>query len=208
MRTTSPAAPRRSTWTRTLDSLITVRWLRRRPMPGPATSVWWMPMAWPWPAPRRSICRSARCWPTTTWGIVLNDELDDFTADPDRPNAFGLRQSRGNLPGPRKRPAEFDVAHHRPAGWPGAAGRRCIRWSPDHHRDVQVILNCLLFNMTPQEAVEQPRFHHQWLPNTLQFESGWTDAGIVESLEARRSCRRLAVERRGGAGRQGPARRP
>ena len=120
-----------------------------------------------------------------TWGIVLNDELDDFTADPDRPNAFGLRQSRGNLPGPRKRPLSSmsptivlqDGRVRLVAGASG--GPRIITGT------FQVILNCLLFNMTPQEAVEQPRFHHQWLPNTLQFESGWTDAGIVESLEAR-----------------------
>ena len=120
-----------------------------------------------------------------TWGIVLNDELDDFTADPDRPNAFGLRQSRGNLPGPRKRPLSSmsptivlqDGRVRLVAGASG--GPRIITGT------FQVILNCLLFDMTPQEAVEQPRFHHQWLPNTLQFESDWTDAGTVESLEAR-----------------------
>ena len=120
-----------------------------------------------------------------TWGIVLNDELDDFTADPDRPNAFGLRQSRGNLPGPRKRPLSSmsptivlqDGQVRLVAGASG--GPRIITGT------FQVILNCLLFDMTPQEAVEQPRFHHQWLPNTLQFETDWVDGGVISSMEAR-----------------------
>ena len=49
----------------------------------------------------------------------------------------------------------------------------------------QVILNCLLFDMTPVEAVMQARFHHQWLPDTLQFEEAWTRDDVIEMLEAR-----------------------
>lgn len=120
-----------------------------------------------------------------TWGIVLNDELDDFTADPDRPNAFGLRQSRGNLPGPGKRPLSSmsptivlkDGEVRLVAGASG--GPRIITGT------FQVMLNCLLFGMTPVEAVGSARFHHQWLPNTLQFEESWSADGVVESMEAR-----------------------
>ena len=120
-----------------------------------------------------------------TWGIVLNDELDDFTADPDRPNAFGLRQSRGNLPGPRKRPLSsmsptIVLQNGQVRLVAGASGGPRIITGT-----FQVILNCLLFDMTPQEAVERPRFHHQWLPDTLQFETRWTDGGIIELMEAR-----------------------
>ena len=120
-----------------------------------------------------------------TWGIVLNDELDDFTADPDRANAFGLRQSRGNLPGPGKRPLSSmsptivlkDGEVRLVAGASG--GPRIITGT------FQVILNCLLFGMTPVEAVSRSRFHHQWLPDTLQFEESWSAHGVVESMEAR-----------------------
>ena len=50
---------------------------------------------------------------------------------------------------------------------------------------MQVILNCLLLEMTPARAVAAARFHHQWLPDTLQFEERWTDHSLIESMEGR-----------------------
>ncbi len=119
------------------------------------------------------------------YGIVLNDELDDFTTTPGVPNAFGLRQSAGNAPAPGKRPLSSmsptiileDGRVRLVAGASG--GPRIITGT------FQVILNCLLFDMTPIEAVRQARFHHQWLPDTLQFEEAWTQDGVIELMEAR-----------------------
>jgi len=119
------------------------------------------------------------------YGIVLNDELDDFTTNPGEPNAFGLRQSVGNAPAPGKRPLSSmsptiileDGDVRLVAGASG--GPRIITGT------FQVILNCLLFDMTPVEAVMQARFHHQWLPDTLQFEEAWTRDDVIEMLEAR-----------------------
>ena len=118
------------------------------------------------------------------WGIVLNDEMDDFTTIPGRANAFGLRQSEGNLPGPGKRPISsmsptIVMDGDRVRLLAGASGGpRIINGT------LQAIIDVLLFDMTPVEALRQPRFHHQWIPDRLDFEEAWTDQGVVEQLEA------------------------
>ena len=48
---------------------------------------------------------------------------------------------------------------------------------------LQCILNCLLHDMSPGRAVAAPRFHHQWLPDVLQFEERWTDEETVAALQ-------------------------
>ncbi len=119
------------------------------------------------------------------FGIVLNDELDDFTARPGEANAFGLRQSAGNAPEAGKRPLSSmsptivleDGRVRLVAGASG--GPRIITGT------MQVILDCLLLGMTPAEAVAAARFHHQWLPDTLQFEDGWTADAVVEAMQGR-----------------------
>lgn len=118
------------------------------------------------------------------FGIVLNDELDDFTARPGEPNAFGLRQSPGNAPAAGKRPLSSmsptivleDGRVRLVAGASG--GPRIITGT------MQVILNCLLLEMTPAQAVSAARFHHQWLPDVLQFEQEWTADGVVDAMES------------------------
>ena len=119
------------------------------------------------------------------YGIVLNDELDDFTARPGEANAFGLQQSAGNIPEPGKRPLSsmsptIVLEHGRVRLVAGASGGPRIITGT-----MQVILDCLLLGMTPAEAVASARFHHQWLPDTLQFEEGWTNDGLIESMEDR-----------------------
>ncbi len=118
----------------------------------------------------------------TAYGIILNDDMDDFTTLPDRPNAFGLRQSQRNAPQPGKRPLSsmsptIVLENGRAvlvAG--GSGGPRIISAT------VQCLLDCLLFDMTPEQALAAPRFHHQWLPNVLEFEPGWGDAAVIEAL--------------------------
>jgi gamma-glutamyltranspeptidase/glutathione hydrolase len=118
------------------------------------------------------------------FGFVLNDQMDDFTTDPGRPNAFGLRQSEANAPEPGKRPlssmSPTIVLHDgRPVLVAGASGGPRIITAT-----TQCVLNCLVFGMSAREAVTAPRLHHQWLPDVLQFEADYTDAGTRAQLES------------------------
>ncbi len=118
------------------------------------------------------------------FGFMLNDEMDDFTTIPGRANAFGLQQSQRNLPQPGKRPLSsmsptIVLRDGRAVIIAGASGGpRIISGT------LQCILDCLLFEMTPRQAVAAPRFHHQWLPDVLFFEDSWPDQGTIEALEA------------------------
>lgn len=105
-------------------------------------------------------------------GVLLNNELDDFAARPDAPNAFGLLGGAANAPGPRKRPlssmsptlvfkdGELVLA----TGSPG--GSRIINVV------VQIILDAVDFGLNAAEAVQSPRVHHQWSPDVLRVERG------------------------------------
>jgi gamma-glutamyltranspeptidase/glutathione hydrolase len=116
------------------------------------------------------------------FGIVLNNEMDDFTTMPGQPNAFGLQQSDRNVPEPGKRPLSSmsptifvrDGRAVMVAG--GSGGPRIITGT------LQVMLNAAMFDMTPQQAVTQPRFHHQWMPNVIEFETRWRDARVQRTL--------------------------
>ena len=129
------------------------------------------------------------------FGFALNDEMDDFTTIPGRANAFGLRQSDRNLPGPGKRPLSsmsptIVLRRGRVVVVAGASGGpRIISGT------LQCVLNCLLFGMTPHEAVVAPRFHHQWMPDVLVFEDAWSDRATIAALEAmgHRSGRRRDI---------------
>jgi gamma-glutamyltranspeptidase / glutathione hydrolase len=105
-------------------------------------------------------------------GFLLNNEMDDFAAKPGEPNMFGLVQGEANAIQPGKRPLSSmtptivtkDGKLYLVAGAPG--GSRIIT------AVMQVILNILDFNMNPQDAVDAPRFHHQWKPDKLYLEGG------------------------------------
>ena len=117
------------------------------------------------------------------FGFALNNQMDDFTTIPGEPNAFGLRQSNRNLPEPGKRPLSsmaptIVLDNGRAiiiAG--GSGGPRIITAT------LQSILNCLLFKMTARQAISAARFHHQWMPDVLQFEDRWQDASSVLALK-------------------------
>ncbi len=118
------------------------------------------------------------------FGFTLNDEMDDFTTIPGQPNAFGLQQSDRNLPQPGKRPlSSMSPTIVRRDGRPilvagASGGPRIISGT------LQCVLNCLLFGMTPREAVAAPRFHHQWQPDILFFEDRWSDQTTIGAMEA------------------------
>ncbi len=100
-----------------------------------------------------------------------------------RPNQFGLQQSDRNLPEPGKRPLSsmsptIVVENGRAVIVAGASGGPRIISAT-----LQCILNCMLFDMTPAEAVGSLRFHHQWLPDVLQFEESWGEASTVTALQ-------------------------
>jgi|HigsolmetaAR201D_1030396.scaffolds.fasta_scaffold09112_2 gamma-glutamyltranspeptidase len=107
-------------------------------------------------------------------GFLLNNEMDDFAAKPGTPNMFGLVQGEANAIQPRKRPLSSmtptivlrDGKLFMVLGAPG--GSRIITGV------LQVMLNVIDFGMNIQEAVDQPRFHHQWMPDTLSLERGFS----------------------------------
>jgi len=103
-------------------------------------------------------------------GFLLNDEMDDFTAKPGAPNLFGLVQGKTNAIAPGKRPLSsmtptIVLKDGNPVlvvGTPG--GARIITTV------LEILVNVIDHGMTLQEAVDAPRFHHQWLPDTLAAE--------------------------------------
>jgi len=103
-------------------------------------------------------------------GILLNDEMDDFTAKIGVPNLYGLVQGEANSITPGKRPLSSmsptivsrDGKTVMVVGTPG--GSRIITVV------VHTILNVIDYGMDIQEAVDAPRFHQQWLPETTNVE--------------------------------------
>jgi gamma-glutamyltranspeptidase/glutathione hydrolase len=105
------------------------------------------------------------------FGIVLNNEMDDFTSLPGVPNAFGLIQSEANAIEPGKRPLSsmtptIVVRDGRAEFVVGASGGPRIITAT-----IQVLLNMVQFEMGPREAVDAPRVHQQWSPDVLEVES-------------------------------------
>ena len=112
-------------------------------------------------------------------GVLLNNELDDFTAAPGASNAFGLVGFEANLPGPGKRPLSSmsptivlkDGRVVLVTGSPG--GSRIIS------AVLQVIVNVLDYRMDVAAAVAAPRLHHQWLPDEVRVERGFDPATLA-----------------------------
>ena len=117
-------------------------------------------------------------------GVLLNNEMDDFAAKPGVPNAFGLVGASANAPAARKRPLSsmtptIVLKNGRPflvTGSPG--GSRIITTT------LQVILNVIDHGMTVSDAVAAPRLHHQWLPDQVFVEPGFSQA-TLDALTAR-----------------------
>ncbi len=104
------------------------------------------------------------------YGIVMNNEMDDFAAIPGKPNAFGLLQSKANEIEPGKKPLSsmsptIAVKDGKAVFSAGASGGPRIISST-----LQVMLNMIIFGMEPEQAVESPRIHHQWVPEDLLLE--------------------------------------
>jgi gamma-glutamyltranspeptidase/glutathione hydrolase len=115
-------------------------------------------------------------------GFFLNDEMDDFTAKPGTPNLFGLMQGSANAIAPGKRPLSsmsptIVLKDGKPLLVVGAPGGSRIITTV-----LEVIVNVLDHGMTLQEAIDAPRIHHQWLPDTLAAEPYALSADTTAAL--------------------------
>ncbi|EHJ0295354.1 gamma-glutamyltransferase [Salmonella enterica subsp. diarizonae serovar 60:k:z] len=107
-------------------------------------------------------------------GILLNNQMDDFSAKPGVPNVYGLVGGEANAVGPKKRPLSSmsptivvkDGKTWLVTGSPG--GSRIITTV------LQMVVNTIDFGMNVAEATNAPRFHHQWLPDELRVEKGFS----------------------------------
>ncbi len=106
-------------------------------------------------------------------GFLLNDEMDDFAAKPGSPNMFGVVGGDANAIEPGKRPLSSMTPTIITRGGKlymvvGAPGGSRITTGV-----MQVVLDVLDFHMNPQDAVDLPRFHEQWKPETLYLQNGF-----------------------------------
>ena len=105
-------------------------------------------------------------------GFFLNNEMDDFSSKPGHPNFYGLIGSEANSIQPGKRmlssmTPSIILKNNKPSLIVGTPGGSTIITSV-----LQTILNVYEFDMNVQDAVNAPRFHHQWLPDVVIFEEG------------------------------------
>ncbi len=105
-------------------------------------------------------------------GFLLNNEMDDFSSKPGTQNQFGLLGTEANSIQPEKRmlssmtPA-IVLKNNEPFIIIGSPGGSTIITVV-----LQVILNCIDFDMNIREAIEKPRIHHQWIPDSVYYERG------------------------------------
>ncbi|OXA95230.1 gamma-glutamyltransferase [Flavobacterium hercynium] len=118
-------------------------------------------------------------------GFFLNNEMDDFSAKPGSPNMFGLVGNEANSIAPQKRMlssmtptiVEKNGKLFMVVGTPG--GSTIIT------SVLQAILNVYEYKFTMQQAVDAPRFHHQWLPDIINFEPGAFENATIDKLRAK-----------------------
>jgi gamma-glutamyltranspeptidase/glutathione hydrolase len=116
-------------------------------------------------------------------GVILNNEMDDFSTQPGVPNAFGLVGTEANSIAPRKRPLSsmsptLVLKDNQPVLATGAAG------GPTIITQVALVISGVLeLGLDPVKALEQPRFHHQWRPDRLKIEAS-VDPESIKALQA------------------------
>jgi len=118
-------------------------------------------------------------------GLLLNNQMGDFTAAPGKPNAYGLIQSEANAIAPRKRPLSsmtptIILKDGKVLLLIGSAGGPKII-----NTVLQIFLNIVEYGMDLQQAVDVPRIHHQWLPDEISWEANGVNADTRSLLEAR-----------------------
>ena len=115
-------------------------------------------------------------------GFFLNNEMDDFSVKPGTPNMFGLIGAEANSIAAKKRM----LSSMTPTIIETNGQLKMVLGSPGGSTIIttvlQNILNVLDYNMTMQESVSKPRFHHQWLPDKINFETSF-DTTVFSSLK-------------------------
>lgn len=129
-------------------------------------------------------------------GFFLNDEMDDFSAKPGVPNLYGAVGGEANAIAPGKRMLSsmtptVVLRNDKPYLVVGTPGGTTIPTSV-----FQTLVNIIEFNMSTEDAVYKPKFHHQWLPDTLDIERGFNDS-VKVALEKMG----YKTQQRGGIGR-------
>ena len=116
-------------------------------------------------------------------GFLLNDEMDDFSAKPGVPNCDGLIQGAANAIGPGKRP----LSSMTPTIVVHDGKVFLVLGSPGSSKIITTVANVLMgvvdYGMNIQEAVNAPRFHHQWLPDVLNVERWFSPDTVQASAE-------------------------
>ncbi len=115
-------------------------------------------------------------------GVLLNDEMDDFALKPGTPNAFGVMGYEANAPKPGKRP----LSSMTPTFMENA-DKSAVLGTPGGSRIITMVLLGILGyddGLTAQQVAALPRYHHQWLPDLIEAESGTFDQATVRGLEA------------------------
>ena len=118
-------------------------------------------------------------------GFLLNDEMDDFASKQGVPNAYGLIQGPANEIAPAKRP----LSAMTPTIVTKDGKLFLVLGSPGGPRIITTVANILMgvidYGMNVQQAVNAPRFHHQWLPDQIYFEAVGFSPDTIKLLSAK-----------------------
>jgi gamma-glutamyltranspeptidase/glutathione hydrolase len=119
-------------------------------------------------------------------GILLNDEMDDFTSKPGTPNLWGVIQGERNSIAPMKRPLSSMtptiVLREDGSVWFAIGARGGARII---NAVLQVIINIIDHGMNIQQAIDAPRVHHQWFPDLVRYEPYGLSSDTLRALESR-----------------------
>ncbi len=116
-------------------------------------------------------------------GFLLNNEMDDFSVKPGVPNMYGALGNANNAIAPGKRMLSsmtptLVLKNGSPYLVVGSPGGTTIPTSV-----FQTLVNVLEFNMSPEDAINKPKFHHQWLPDSISVERDFPET-VTKQLEA------------------------
>lgn len=120
------------------------------------------------------------CFVPPGTGVLLNDEMDDFSAKPGVPNVYGLVGAEANAIAPNKR-----MLSSMSPTFVESADKLAILGTPGGSRIITMVLHGILAVVEDKNAAEivaQPRFHHQYLPDVVQFEAGAFSPAELEEL--------------------------
>lgn len=119
-------------------------------------------------------------------GILLNDEMDDFTARPGTPNLWGVIQGERNSIVPLKRPLSSMtptiVLRKDGSVWFAVGARGGARII---NAVLQIVINIIDHGMNIQQAIDAPRIHHQWFPDLVRYEPFGLSGDTIRALAAR-----------------------